>query len=102
MAGLLARGPRIESIGAWPAGWPRLTELAHTYHDEQEKSAMRIHLDLDACTGHGVSEALAEDIFEVNDDGYVDLLDATPGEDHRPAVQEAVAQCPTRALRLTD
>ena len=51
---------------------------------------MRIRLDVDSCTGHGICEALAEDIFDVN--GYVDLSDTTRGEDRR----EAFTQCPAR------
>ena len=32
---------------------------------------MRIEVDLGKCTGHGICESIAEDVFEVSDDGTV-------------------------------
>ena len=32
---------------------------------------MRVEVDLDKCTGHGICESIAEDVFEVQDDGSV-------------------------------
>ena len=32
---------------------------------------MRVEVDLDKCTGHGICESIAEDVFEVQDDGTV-------------------------------
>ncbi len=61
---------------------------------------MKINVDLNRCTGHGFCEGLAEDIFEVGQDGVAHLLDETPGEDRRDVVEEAVAMCPTKALSL--
>lgn len=63
---------------------------------------MRICVDTEKCTGHGMCEALAEDVFEVGDDGVVHLLDTDPAEDQRAALQDAVDQCPTQALSLQD
>jgi ferredoxin len=61
---------------------------------------MRINVDTDRCTGHGVCESIAADIFEVNDDGLVQLLMETPTDDRRVEVEEAVAECPTQALSI--
>lgn len=63
---------------------------------------MRIHIDPDRCTGHGVCEAIAEDIFEVGDDGLVRLLQDPPPEKRREDIDQAVQQCPTLALRLEE
>ena len=30
---------------------------------------MRVDVDLDKCTGHRICESIAEDVFEVQDDG---------------------------------
>ena len=35
---------------------------------------MRVEVDLDTCTGHGICESIADDVFEVQDDGTV-LID---------------------------
>ena len=61
---------------------------------------MRIVLDETRCSSLGMCEAVAPDLFEVGDDGALTVLDATPAEDRRSTVEEAVAACPTAALRL--
>jgi ferredoxin len=32
---------------------------------------MRVEVDLEKCTGHGICESIADDVFEVQDDGLV-------------------------------
>lgn len=63
---------------------------------------MKITIDTDACTGHGICESIREDIFEVGDDGLVHLLTTEFTEDDREDLMDAVDQCPTQALRLED
>lgn len=63
---------------------------------------MRIIVDETRCAGHGLCENIAEDIFEVGDDGMTHLRQETVGEDRRAELEEAVAACPTRALSLAD
>ena len=63
---------------------------------------MRVEVDLAKCTGHGVCETIAEDVFEVPDDGGVDIHDADRPESDRARMQKAVTQCPAAALRLVD
>jgi ferredoxin len=63
---------------------------------------MRVEVDLDRCTGHGICESIAEDVFEVQDDGTVRIEgDERPHSD-RNRMQQAVTQCPAAALRLVD
>ncbi len=63
---------------------------------------MRIVLDESKCSSLGMCESVAPDVFEVGDDGALQLLQAEPAEDRRGQVEEAVAACPTGALRLED
>ncbi|WP_028852228.1 ferredoxin [Thermocrispum municipale] len=63
---------------------------------------MKITIDTDVCTGHGICESIREDIFEVGDDGLVHLLTTEFTEDDREDLMDAVDQCPTQALRLED
>lgn len=63
---------------------------------------MRVEVDLDKCTGHGICESIAEDVFEVQDDGTVLILDGNRPESDRERMQAAVTQCPAAALRLVD
>lgn len=63
---------------------------------------MRVEVDLDKCTGHGICESIAEDVFEVQDDGIVLIRDSERPEVDRDRMRQAVTQCPAAALRLTD
>jgi len=63
---------------------------------------MRVEADLSKCTGHGICESIADDVFEVQDDGVVCILDSERPESDRDRMDTAVTQCPTAALRLVD
>lgn len=61
---------------------------------------MKIHVDTDRCTGHGVCESLMPEVFEVADEGVVHLLTDQFSPEQQGDLEEAVAECPTQALRL--
>jgi ferredoxin len=63
---------------------------------------MKIELDKARCTGLGICESLADDYFEIADDGSLTLLKATISEEDLERVKQAVRSCPTEALKLTD
>lgn len=59
-------------------------------------------MDPAKCTGHGICESIADEVFEVQDDGTVVIHDAERPEGDRSRMQQAVTQCPVAALTLTD
>ena len=61
---------------------------------------MRVEVDLGKCTGHGICESIAEDVFEVGDDGIVAIGANERPDSDRDRMQQAVTQCPAAALRL--
>lgn len=61
---------------------------------------MRIELDEAKCSSLGMCEAVAPEYFEVGDDGALVVLQDEAGEDQRALLEQAVAACPTAALRL--
>ena len=63
---------------------------------------MRIVVDWDRCTGMGMCESLAPDVFEVDDDGSLILHTAQVPDGQEDEVREAVASCPTEALSLQE
>ena len=63
---------------------------------------MKIRVDYDKCSGHGLCEEIAEDVFEVREDGQVHLLCENVAEARRSVIQEAVDECPTQALSISD
>ena len=63
-------------------------------------SGPHVEVDLAKCTGHGICESIAEDVFEVQDDGSVAIHDPDRPETDRERMTQAVTQCPAAALRL--
>ena len=63
---------------------------------------MRIVVDRDLCQGHGVCESEALAVFRVSKAGALTLLQATPPEAERQAVEAAVKYCPTHALTIVE
>ncbi|QZA06961.1 ferredoxin [Mycolicibacter heraklionensis] len=63
---------------------------------------MKVLVDQDRCVGHGICEMKAPDVFAIGDDGVSYVLVDEISDDHRDAVADAVASCPSQALRLTD
>jgi ferredoxin len=61
---------------------------------------MKIELDRTKCTGLGICESIAPEVFEVNDDGDLVLLTDEITDDQRADVEQAIEGCPTAALRL--
>ena len=62
----------------------------------------RIQVDRERCVGSGTCEALAPDVFEVDDDGVLVVHRPQPAGDERDDVEDAVRACPTWALALTE
>ncbi|MCD2191550.1 MULTISPECIES: ferredoxin [Actinomycetospora] len=61
---------------------------------------LEVRVDYNRCTGHGLCELEAEDVFEVGSDGVVHVQTDHPGEEHREQIKSAAAVCPTAALTL--
>ena len=64
--------------------------------------ATKIKVDFDACEANALCEAFAPDVFEVDDDGSLLVLEEKPDESRRGELQEAVDGCPTGALSIED
>jgi ferredoxin len=63
---------------------------------------VRLEVDVDKCTGHGICESIADDVFEVQDDGLLIIDHDKVATSDRDLLQQAVIQCPAAALRLAD
>lgn len=61
---------------------------------------MRIALDRTKCTGLGICESFAPDVFEVDDDGDLVLMSDVVPAGLLDEVQQACDGCPTAALSL--
>jgi ferredoxin len=63
---------------------------------------MRISADRDVCIGSGNCVLLADEVFDQDDEATVVLLLDTPSTAQESRVRDAVAQCPSHALSLTE
>ena len=61
---------------------------------------MKIVVDRDRCTGLGICESFAPEVFEVDDGGDLVLHGENVSADRAEAIRLAVDGCPTEALRL--
>ncbi len=61
---------------------------------------MKIVVDFDLCRGHGECEGEAPEVFQVDDKGFLTVLQENPPEALREKVERAVKYCPTMALKL--
>jgi ferredoxin len=61
---------------------------------------MRVVVDWDLCESNAVCMAVAPEVFEVDDDDNLNLLQEEPPEELRGKVEEAVRRCPKQALSI--
>ncbi|MGS2808331.1 ferredoxin [Nocardia sp. MW-W600-9] len=61
---------------------------------------MKIIVDFDRCEANGVCVGIAPDMFELDDDDNLHVLEGEVPDDRVADIEEAVAQCPKAALRL--
>ncbi len=60
---------------------------------------MKIKVNQENCIGCGLCASVAEDVFELNDDGIsVAKVDTVP-EDKQDEVKEAIEGCPVAAIQ---
>jgi ferredoxin len=63
---------------------------------------MKIKADFDLCQGHAVCMGEAPEVFEVDDKGFLNILQEAPPEALREKVEAAVKYCPTGALSIEE
>jgi ferredoxin len=61
---------------------------------------MRVVVDYDLCESNAICMAVAPEVFEVDDDDNLNLLQEEPPEELRGKVEEAVRRCPKQARSL--
>jgi len=63
---------------------------------------VKIVVDRDLCQGHGVCESEVPEVFSVSKQGVLTILDESPSGSFRSRLEQAVAFCPTSALRIQE
>jgi ferredoxin len=63
---------------------------------------MKVLIDRDLCQGHANCTGDAPEVFQIDDDGKLQVLLEEPPEDLRPKLELAVRYCPAGAIRIQD
>lgn len=63
---------------------------------------MDLRVDRDLCEANGVCTGLAPEVFELDDEDELVLLQPQPPEELRAQVKQAVDSCPKTALSVSD
>jgi len=61
---------------------------------------MEVRVDRDLCEANGVCTGIAPDVFELDDEDELVILQPEPPEQMRDSIEQAVASCPKTALSL--
>ncbi len=59
---------------------------------------MKVRVNKDACIGCGACQAIAPDVFEINDEGYAEVIVEVVPEELENDVIDAIEGCPTAAI----
>ena len=63
---------------------------------------MKIKVDFDLCESYALCEGLAPDVFELDDDDFLQLKTDETTDENIERVRRAVAACPRAAISLED
>ena len=63
---------------------------------------MKVKVDFDLCESNALCEALAPEVFELDDDDFLVVKKEEIGAAEEAAVRRAVAACPRSAIWLLD
>lgn len=63
---------------------------------------MHVIVDRTLCEDNGICVGAAPDVFDLDEDGKLVIVDADPAESHRRAVEDAVMICPVQALSINE
>ncbi|HWV27850.1 MAG TPA: ferredoxin [Aeromicrobium sp.] len=62
----------------------------------------KVEADFNLCESNALCEALAPDVFRLDDDDFLQIDDPTVTDENRSRVEQAVAACPKAALRIVE
>ena len=63
---------------------------------------MKVKVNQDACIGCGACTAIAEEVFELNDEGLSHAKVEEVSEENQENVKEAADSCPTSAIEVSE
>jgi ferredoxin len=61
---------------------------------------MKVSADSARCQGHARCNAICPEVFDLDQDGFVVVLNPFPGDELTAAVNDAAANCPEQAISV--
>ena len=62
----------------------------------------RVVADFDLCESNALCAAVAPEVFEIDDDDFLQINDHEVTDENRERLEQAVANCPKSALSIVD
>lgn len=62
----------------------------------------KVSVDWDLCESNGICEAMAPDVFRLDEEDLLQIDDDSVTDDNRERVQRAVAGCPKSAIGIVE
>ncbi|MBH0781114.1 ferredoxin [Nocardia bovistercoris] len=63
---------------------------------------MKVEVDLKICEANAICMGILPEVFDLDDDDRLHILNPDVTADNESAVRDAVAQCPRAALTITE
>ena len=63
---------------------------------------MRIRVDPNVCQGHALCEAVASDLFTLDDEGYSNVDESEVPTGNEDLARHGMQTCPERAITILD
>jgi ferredoxin len=63
---------------------------------------MKVKVDFDLCESNALCEAIAPDVFQLDDDDFLEVLDDEVSDENRDRIERAVASCPRAAIYIVE
>jgi ferredoxin len=63
---------------------------------------MKVKVDFDLCESNALCEAIAPDVFQLDDDDFLEVLDDEVTDENRDRIERAVASCPRAAISIVE
>ncbi|MUL83372.1 MULTISPECIES: ferredoxin [unclassified Mycolicibacterium] len=62
----------------------------------------KVHVDFDLCESNGVCMGIIPEVFELDDQDFLHILQEDVTPENEAQVREAVRQCPRQAISIVD
>jgi ferredoxin len=62
----------------------------------------KVKVDYDLCESNALCEAIAPDVFRIDDNDDLQVDDPTVTDENRDRIEKAVAACPKAALSIVE